>query len=429
MNGCRLDAAGVDVGDGLQPVLDHLAQACADVLTETAVRDGRQVGWLSWQQAGAGPAKLRAGGPGLYDGDAGTAWACALLARALHRPDLAELAERGVAHAVRQAFRLRAGGLLHGRSGVLAAARGVATELGAPVEGADELEAAVSGDLAGWDVGDGVAGWLLAVVACGLAEAEAVAAVGRLAAAARSGAIGPAAGAGAAAPTRALCGLAAGNAGVAWALAEAACAYPRLAQPALTLAGRAVRWEDRQFDATRHGWPDLRVPPASFPALWCHGAAGIGAVRIRLLQLLRAGVAVPVGESVLIRDVVAAARAATRELDQLADRAERFGRSVLAHGLTVCHGAGGPLDLLLSAAQALDEPAHLLAARRFAIRLAAVLGDDPITWPGGLGGPSASLHVGLAGTALVLSRAAYPDRAISAASQLPITRSDGVRPG
>ncbi|NHB83744.1 hypothetical protein G7085_00885 [Tessaracoccus sp. HDW20] len=87
---------------------------------------------------------------------------------------------------------------------------------------------------------------------------------------------------------RPLCGLAHGASGVALALAEAAVAHPGVADVAAPLIAGALRWESAWHDPGL-GWPDLRGDDGGHPVLWCHGAAGIGAVRLRLLELVGAG--------------------------------------------------------------------------------------------------------------------------------------------
>jgi lantibiotic modifying enzyme len=94
----------------------------------------------------------------------------------------------------------------------------------------------------------------------------------------------------------------------------------------------------------------------------------------------------------------AATAAASRELRHGAD-------------LTVCHGLGGTLLLLLEAARALGEQEHQEAARWIAERALEWLGDDAGAWPSGVpgGGFSPGLMTGLAGTMHVLARLEHDD--------------------
>jgi hypothetical protein len=368
---------------------------------------------------------LRGGNPSLYDGDAGTAWACAQLGRLLNRGDLVDLAWAGAAHSVARVRSVQAAGLHSGRSGVHAVAHAVAQLAGEPIPGLDDLEMAAADAALGFDIADGVAGLVLGAVGSEALPQEALDAVRLVAAGARPQPLGstwigpgtasqPSSGHG-------LCGVAGGNSGIAWALVEAAWAYPQIAAPALTMAGRALRWEAAWFDPMRPGWPDLRVDVPDYPVSWCHGAAGIGAVRLRLLQLRRAGVEVPVPAANLQVDAEAALQSCVRALTLALQRGNEHGPAALEYGLTLCHGLGGPIDLLLLGYEVLGSPDYLAAAHFFADELVGVIGEDPWRWPSGHGaGPSAGLFGGLAGTAMVLARAGYPEHRIPAPSLLPV---------
>jgi lantibiotic modifying enzyme len=430
--GCiRVDLTTLDEGLGERPVtaaehrIREAVDRCADALVESATWDRGLAGWLSWDlTASNGRHALRGGNPSLYDGDAGTAWACAHLARVLDRADLADLARAGATHAIARVQTVRTAGLLAGHSGVRAAAHAISELIAETVPGLCELHDAPTDAAVGFDVTDGLAGLVLAAVRCN-APPEALNAVRLLAAGARPEPLGcswvgpeivgePLSG-------RALCGVAHGNSGIAWALAEAAWACPEIAAPALTLCGQALRWEAAWFDPMRSAWPDLRTDPPGYPALWCHGAAGIGAVRLRLLQLQRAGLDLPVPAATLQAHAEAALQSCAQALTMALQRGQQYGPSGLPHGLTLCHGLGAAIDLMLLAFEVLGSPDHLAAAQFFADEVLAILGEDAWRWPSGHeAGDSTGLFLGLAGTAMVLARAGYPDELIPAPSLLPV---------
>lgn len=361
-------------------ILGQASVRCLDILSETAVRDGSTVGWGTWElDSAADPVMLHAGRPSLYDGNAGIAWAMRLLGR-----DPGPVATEA------------------GMPGLLGGASGMALTGGTPFGAGTESR--------GMDVGDGLAGDLLALVRMGstdstlagsLVEAIAAGAIldGDLACLADPRSPGD----------QPLCGLAHGASGVILALAEAASAFPEHAQRAAPLMSAALRWESAWRDPVR-GWPDLRGG-TSFPVLWCHGAGGIGAVRLRLLQLVGAGLRLDYATDAIAAEASAAVLACGRELTRSVALARSGGLGSVPHGLTLCHGLGGLLDVLVLAAEVWDEPAHLSAARRIMVDLLATAPEDPMDWPSGLKAPgSLGLFVGVAGTALLLARLADPGR-------------------
>jgi len=428
----HVDLTPLDERLGERPVtaakhrIGEAVERCADALVESATWDRGRAGWLSWDLVTPnGRHALRGGNPSLYDGDAGTAWACAYLARVLDRADLADLARAGATHAIARVQTVRTPGLLTGRTGVQAAAHAISELIGEAIPGLRELECAPADASVGFDVTDGLAGLVLATVRCNMPPQEALDGVRLLAAAARPQPlgcswVGPEI-VGESLSGRTLCGVAHGNSGIAWALAEAAWAYPEIAAPALTLCGRALRWEAAWFDPMRSAWPDLRTVPPGYPALWCHGAAGIGAVRLRLLQLQRAGLDIPLPAATLQADAEAALQACAQALTMALQRGQQYGPSGLPHGLTLCHGLGAAIDLMLLAFDVLGSPDHLAGAQFFADEVLAILGEDAWRWPSGHeAGNSTGLFLGLAGTAMVLARAGDPDYRVPAPSLLPV---------
>lgn len=115
----------------------------------------------------------------------------------------------------------------------------------------------------------------------------------------------------------------------------------------------ALAFERATFDDEAGGWPDFRFPAAAgkppCSTMWCHGAPGIGLVRLALAGSC---------DDPLLRDEVETALAAT-----------------LAYGLQpvdgLCCGNFGRIDFLVEAARLLDRPdLHDMAAAAAAARLA-----------------------------------------------------------
>ena len=315
---------------------------------------------------------------------------------------------------------MTAPGLLHGRAGVLTAAAEVEQLGGERLTIGRRPPAPPATAGTGADLATGVAGILLGQLATGAGVAEVTDSVRALARAAKatgdgfSWASGPLA-SGPYGP--ALCGMAHGASGIALALSETASRHPDLARPAAGIAAEAVRWESAQFDRRRAGWPDRRDTPPSCSVTWCNGAAGIGAARLRMQQMAGHGVALD--GAVLEADALRAVRACILAVGQLERSGWDSRRVALAGGLCLCHGLGGVLDTLALATEVWGDDHYLGVAQRAAVALVAAWDDDPLAWPGQVSGPPASsLYLGLAGTALVLARLAYPDSGITPASLL-----------
>ena len=214
-----------------------------------------------------------------------------------------------------------------------------------------------------------------------------------------------------------MCGLAHGASGVALALVEAVASEQPLAS-ALELAAGGLAWEDAWFEPMR-GWPDLRgsVDQRDYPVWWCHGAAGITAARLRLLQLADAGAEV----GVPLVDLRARAHAGVQtclEAVQAAASAAQDG-VIPPAGLSLCHGLGGPLDTLALASTVTGQPEPREHAAAALSAVAALLNDDPLTWPCGTPRPgSCGLFLGVAGVALVAARLAWPEADLPSPSLL-----------
>lgn len=384
-------------------VLDAALERSVEALVECAIPavvDGRHaVTWGTWVLSSEGEAVSVTGGRSdLYSGDSGIAYALRRLGSGLGRPELGSLADVAVASVVRRSD-LASEGWLSGTAGPAAF-----TTLGWTPPPAPSVEAT--------DLTSGVAGLLLALVRRGATAAEAGAFVAEL----RRRATRTSWGSAWTDPTehgdaaRPLCGLAHGASGIVWVLVEAANAWPQLADDALALADDGLRWESSWADPLHGGWPDLRGEEVTWPALWCHGSAGAGAVRLRLLELLDAGLPSPWPRETLVAEAEAAVQACgaavTTALDGLAAGVAPHG------GLTICHGLGGPLLLLAEASRVLRVLSHADFAREATVAMLSAFADDPTSWPSGFRGADGDLGLlsGLAGTALLLGALTRPER-------------------
>lgn len=381
---------GAGAPRGAVDTVADAADRCASVVADSAIRDGRRAGWVSWALDGSGVA--RGGDGSLYTGDAGAAWACAVLAVPLRRPELADLAERARASLTDRTPEDAT--LLSGAAGM---------SLAGTLLPRVDPSTVPAADLAG-----GLAGVLLAQVRAGMRPRTIAATADELVARGRDEAGGrcwtdPAP---AGERMRPLCGLAHGASGIALALAEAA-AVTRHTRHA-EAADAALRWERLWYDPLR-GWPDLRGDAPSYPAYWCHGAAGIGVARLRLAELARRRPELGLSADMLRAEAEAAVGFGLDALERTAAAADDYGAAGVPGGLTLCHGSGGALDLLASAAAAWEDDDLLARARGLAARLLCALDDDPRDWPSGTTAPGgAGLFLGLSGVAVVLARLVDP---------------------
>lgn len=383
-----------------ESVLDA-AHRCVDLLVRTAVIDRGGPTWPAWELGPDGRAAgVVAGRRSLYDGDAGVVWALTHLGTALNRPDAIELGASGARALLhdRPSDPGAPSGLLVGEAGVDLLARA-----------GDRVEAGWSD---GSDLTDGLAGILLALARAHRHPEHAAGIVAELRHRSRvegwgrswpdprlAGDTG-----------RPLCGLAHGASGIAWALAEAAAVWPRLAQDALELAGEALAWEASWSDPARGGWPDLREGDIAWPDLWCHGSAGAGAVRLRLLELAADGLELPWSIDTTRAEAEMAVQRCGGAMHEAARRAQALGADAVMGGWTLCHGVGGPAGVVALAADVFAVAEHrerAVAAAAAHVRCAPV---DPEEWPSGLQGADGdvSLATGVAGTAMVLTDLALP---------------------
>ncbi len=209
-----------------------------------------------------------------------------------------------------------------------------------------------------------------------------------------------------------LTGISHGASGIALALLAAG----RLAnhQPFVDAAMRALRYERSCFDPARMNWPDYRILPGrdhgdEVPWMWawCHGAPGIGLVRLDALGSSDA--------PELASDLAAALTSTTR-----------FG---FWSNDSLCHGDLGNLELFVRARELGYNGEWEDALTAHSARLTARLGDGH--WrcgiPGGVETPG--LMTGLAGVGYGLLRLAATERVPSLLALEPPRVTIGARGG
>lgn len=133
-----------------------------------------------------------------------------------------------------------------------------------------------------------------------------------------------------------LTGFSHGTAGIAWALLQLADVTGEVKFK--TTALEAIRYERSQFLPEQRNWrnllnPQKRSAEEILPAMvqWCHGAPGIGLARLSMLDDAYAHQEIRIAIETTL--------------------AQGFG-----HGQCLCHGDLGNLDLILQAAQKLNDP-------------------------------------------------------------------------
>jgi lantibiotic modifying enzyme len=167
----------------------------------------------------------------------------------------------------------------------------------------------------------------------------------------------------------------------------------------------ALEYDRGLFVPEMNNWADLRVFPSRKPhpdqvnepgveparksmVAWCHGAPGIGLGRLGGLGQL---------DESTVRDEIDAALRATIQYG--------FGMN---HSL--CHGALGNVELLLSAAQVLNRPEdHEAVAQATALIVASIEANGAVTAVP-LGVETPGFMTGLAGMGYELLRLAEPDK-------------------
>jgi lantibiotic modifying enzyme len=342
--------------------------------------------------------KYRALGPRVYEGTAGVGLFLAQLAAVTGEASARRAALGALRHALERAPSLPPAdrdGLYAGVVGVALAAARVAAWLDEP-----ELDAHARALMADAALPQGprrcpdiVMGSAGTVIGClALAEACDDAALVRRAVAAGDELLGRATvtphGWSWASPGRRsphhLCGIAHGASGIGWALLElfAATGDERFR----TGAAGAFAYERSWLNTTSGTWPDLRIAGqrrgrsqtdgSATTGTWCRGEAGIAQTRLRAVALS--------GGEAERRDATFALATTRRHVAGL-----------LAHeieDLSLCHGATGSADVLLT----VDERSPDAAALGQLVLERYVDGGEP--WPYGVpGGVTPGLFLGLSG--------------------------------
>jgi lantibiotic biosynthesis protein len=208
-----------------------------------------------------------------------------------------------------------------------------------------------------------------------------------------------------------LCGVGHGASGIALALLElhAATGEDRFREG----AEGALAYERSWLDDGSGTWPDLRIggqrlgdPPtlrSDTEATWCRGEAGIALVRLRTREVL--------GPGPHDHDAEVAVETTRRHL------ADSLPHAIA--DLSLCHGAAGAGDALLSAADA--DRDRWRAAANVSIALGhAVLErhtDAGEPWPGGTSGHTPGLFLGTSGVGWFLLR--LHDRTVASPLAVP----------
>jgi type 2 lantibiotic biosynthesis protein LanM len=189
-----------------------------------------------------------------------------------------------------------------------------------------------------------------------------------------------------------LTGFSHGAAGIAWALLKLA-AWSREAR-FREAAASAIAYERSTFVAEEANWPDYRTGAGEdqshprFMVAWCHGAPGIGLARIDSLQYM---------DDRETREEIRIALSKTVQSD--------FGTN---HCL--CHGDLGNLDILLHAAQRVDDSWWSYAGKRLASETLVGIAERGCLCGTQTSLESPGLMTGLAGIGYGLLRLASPER-------------------
>lgn len=387
------------------PFLDTAAAIGRQIAADAVWHDGR-CSWLGHVAEPAGPPsamEYRPLGPALYGGTAGVGLFLAQLTAATGEAEPRRTAAGALRHAVARASLEPAG-----RDGLHAGALGIAwaAARAAVLLDEEELHAAAralltetrppSGPERCPDVVMGAAGAIAALLmlAPELGEPDLVEEAVVTGEALINRATITRHGCSWAIPGRRwprhLCGVSHGAGGIGWALLELfrATQHERFRGAATGAFAYERSWLDRVSGT----WPDLRIggqrrgAPRTIPSpaigSWCHGEAGIALSRLRAVGVL--------GPGPHRGDCEVALETTRRHL-----------AGSLCHeieDLSLCHGAAGAADVLVSAA-------HGLAGHwREASDVAADLGHVAIArhaetgrWPCGAGGTTPGLFRGLAG--------------------------------
>jgi len=187
--------------------------------------------------------------------------------------------------------------------------------------------------------------------------------------------------------TQPLNGMSHGAAGFAYALSSLTAASGR--DDFARAAAECIAFEDANYDAARHNWPDLRATgEPSWPCQWCHGAPGIGLARV---ATARRG-SLDQGVMTDIRNAV--------------DGVERGWPGGVD---TLCCGTLGSVEFLCEAGDALGrDDLRDLAARHLAAVLTSAAKQGDYRWNSGQRRFNLGLFRGLAGVGYTALRQADP---------------------
>lgn len=371
-----------------------------EVFLETAASIGRGIvadavwhdGRCNWIGAVAEPAmpqraELRALGADLYGGTAGVGLFLAQLSAVTGDPAARRTALGALRHAARSA--VPRDGFHSGSLGIAWAAEQAGSLLGEEELHARARTLLRSARPAGArprrsDVGMGAAGAVLALLALGrvsdaVTTGERILDLARVTRHGWSWAPGH------------LCGLSHGAGGIAVALLQlfAATGDDRFR----AAAEGAFAYERSWLDDASGTWPDLRIPgqrrgsilPATTTGTWCQGEAGIALSRLHAHELLEDGEHRHDAELALDTTRRHLAAAVPHEIDDL----------------SLCHGAAGAADVLLSSGR----PELATELGRAAIARYADAND----WPcGTTAGTTPSLFLGLSGIGWLFLRLHEP---------------------
>lgn len=151
--------------------------------------------------------------------------------------------------------------------------------------------------------------------------------------------------------------------------------------------------ETSRFDDRRSNWPDYRiggsVVPPTFMSAWCHGAAGIALANLSL--------------EAPSPHLVAA-------LDNTMESIERLSHPSYGN-YSLCHGACGNADILLSASRRLNDARYADAAAWVAAAGRDRIHNQEAAWPCGVPGSQPEppqLMTGTAGIGMFYLRMAQP---------------------
>jgi lantibiotic modifying enzyme len=400
------------------------ALAIADQLIQTAVPTASGVTWEGDDLLGEDEANLTVVrgpvGPYLYGGSAGIGWFLghlAACARVASMREVAVEALRSALSATAETSAQQSLSLCSGAVGVALAAVDVGIRLRRPNLRRSGLDLAIriAGTLrqgveqiSEMDLIGGVAGIVIGLLAIHRRAPDPVfleacsLAAERLLQRRREDAWGtswPEPAADTAAP--ALCGLGHGASGPAWALSELD--WTTGNQRFERIVREALRYERGWCSLERCAWADLRqsraasVADGSWPAwttAWCHGALGIGALRWRIYEVTRDLSALVEASAAIqaARELVAGAGSALQQ-PQLSD-------------VTLCHGLGGAIELMLLAYEITGLREHQQAARRAGDLCLSIYRANQNRWTVGVRGGEhvPGIFLGLAGVGVTMLR-------------------------